>query len=205
MPTPSGLAVIAELGDLAGIDILQPRASDWHVVLHQTLAPVITPDTVARFEYRNEVRVPDYPMERGAFAAFNRVQVPFDIRMLMVCSGKTVVQHAVDVVFGNGSGVSKSDFLGTLETMLDSLDLYDIVTPDRVYSSCSLVHYDYRRESSSGATLLLVEAWFQEIRETASAAYAQTKTASAASPVSLGSVRASAPTTGMGVGAGIIQ
>lgn len=195
----TGLAVLAELGDLVGIDVLNPQSSDW-AILSNDNSVAIRPDSVLRFEYRNETRVPDYPLERGAFASFNRVQTPFDIRMVMVCEGTNYVQRAVSALdLGIGrQPMRRSDFLTTLDYMLDTTDLFTLVTPDALYKSVSLVHYDYRRESNNGAVMLIVEAWFQEIRLTAAAAYsttggvtaAQAKAPSGSDPASTGAVRA---------------
>lgn len=194
MPTPNGLAVIAELGDLAGIDILNPRAGDW-MILSNDGSPAIIPDTVARFDYRGESRVSDYPVEQGAFASYNKVATPFDVRMVMVCSGLNYAQSIAQTIksaIGLSVGqnpMQKSAFLDTLDYMLATTDLFSIVTPDRTYNSVNLVHYDFKRETTNGATLLIVEAWFREIRVTGQATYARASASpSAADPVGLGTV-----------------
>lgn len=199
MGLTSGLAVLGELGDLAGIDILNPRAGDW-MILSSDGSPAIVPDTVPRFEYRGEARVADYPMEQGAFASYNKVAMPFDIRMVMVCSGLNYAQSAAQAIkniAGIGIGqnlMQKPDFLDSLDYMLSTTDLFAIVTPDRTYNSLNLEHYDYRRETTNGATMLIVEAWFREIRVTGAATYSNGGSASpsAASPTGLGTVQTSA-------------
>jgi hypothetical protein len=200
MGLSSGLAVIAELGDLAGIDVLNPRAGDW-MILASDHSPAIIPDTVPRFEYRGEARVSDYPMEQGAFASYNKVATPFDIRMVMVCSGLNFAQNIAQTIKGaTGLNIGqnlmqKPAFLDTLDYMLATTDLFSIVTPDRTYNSVNLEHYDYKRETSSGATMLIVEAWFREVRITGAATYTsggvRSNSPSAASPVGLGTVQTS--------------
>src|SRR6185312_15922270 len=135
MPNPSGIAVLAELGDLVGIDLLNPLPTDWKILDANTSAPVIVPDTVPRFEYRGEARVSDYPVEQGAFASYNKVQVPFEIRMTMVCSGLNLVQKGAQAV-RDAVGLSigqnlmlRTDFLDTLDYMRLTTDLFVIVTP----------------------------------------------------------------------------
>ena len=191
MSSSALLAGLAEIGDVLGIDVLNPLTSDWHIVANGSSALVINPDTVSRFEYRGETRISDYPVEQGAFASYNRVLTPFDIRMTMVCSGLNLVQQGIRAI-GLDIGqqpMQKADFLDTLDYMRETTDLFDIVTPDRVYESVSLTHYDYRRETTNGATMLIVEAWFQEIRVTGSASYTSSNSPSAATPVSNGSVQ----------------
>lgn len=210
MSSSALLAGLAEIGDVLGIDVLNPLTSDWHIVANGSSALVINPDTVSRFEYRGETRISDYPVEQGAFASYNRVLTPFDIRMTMVCSGLLLDKArgalgigAISGALGLGSSqpMQKSDFIDTLESMRETTNLFDIVTPDRVYESLSLTHYDYRRETTNGATMLIVEAWFQEIRVTGSASYTSSNSPSAATPVSNGSVQTfpygSNPTTAL--------
>jgi len=195
MPNPSGIAVLAELGDLVGIDLLNPLPTDWKILDANTSAPVIVPDTVPRFEYRGEARVSDYPVEQGAFASYNKVQVPFEIRMTMVCSGLNLVQKGAQAV-RDAVGLSigqnlmlRTDFLDTLDYMRLTTDLFVIVTPDKTYSNVNLEHFDYRRETTNGARMLIVEAWFREIRVSGAAKYTNdTAAPSGADPVGLGTV-----------------
>jgi hypothetical protein len=190
MTGTSILAGIAEVGNILGIDILNPLASDWMILDAHSSAAIIVPDTVPRFEFRGERRVSDYPVEKGAFASYNKVQQPYEIRMVMVCSGLNYVQSAVNAI-GLDIGkdyMRKSDFIDTLDYMLNTTDLFTIVTPDKTYENANVEHYDYKRETHNGATMLIVEVWLREIRIAASAAYTNSNSPSAADPVSLGTV-----------------
>jgi hypothetical protein len=65
----------------------------------------------------------------------------------------------------NGNGAqTRDDFLSAADDLRESLDTVVITTPDAIYDSVNLVHYDYRRESKQGVSLLLLQLWFQEIR-----------------------------------------
>jgi hypothetical protein len=112
--------------------------------------PALVPDSFLNFEYKNERKIPFYPLESGSFSSYNKVAMPFDCRCVVTCSG-------------NGS-MSKQGFLLAIQNYLDSLTLLTISTPDASYSNLNLVHVDYRREARNGATLLLVQLFFQEIR-----------------------------------------
>lgn len=191
------LAGIAELGDLAGVDILNPSASDWMIVKMDTLEKVIVPDTVPKFEFRGEYRVSDYPVEQGAFASYNKVQTPFEIRMTLVCAGLTPLQIATFAtgIPVQGGNDNRHHFLTTLDNMLATTDLFNIVTPDKTFIGLTMDHYDYKHETRNGAVMLIVEAWFREVRVTASANYSaggpvNSKSPSAADPISLGTVHA---------------
>lgn len=110
----------------------------------------LVPDSFVNFEYKNERKIPNYPVEGGSFSNYNKVAMPFDCRCVVTCSG-------------NGS-MSKQRFLAAIQNYLDSLILLTISTPDASYPNLNLVHVDYRREARQGVTLLLVQLWFQEIR-----------------------------------------
>lgn len=110
----------------------------------------LVPDSFVNFEYKNERKIPNYPVEGGSFSNYNKVAMPFDCRCVVTCSG-------------NGS-MSKQGFLAAIQNYLDSLILLTISTPDASYPNLNLVHVDYKREARQGATLLLVQLWFQEIR-----------------------------------------
>lgn len=195
MADSSFLAAVGEFGDILGIDILNPLASDWMVVAGTTSAKIIVPDTVPRFEFRGDRRISDYPVEQGAFSAYNKVKVPFEIRTTMICSGLNYAQNAISSLGLNlGQGfMQKSDFIDTLDYMLDTTDLFTIVTPDKAYENCNMEHYDYKRETRNGATMLIIEAWFREVPVTGSATYSSggpvnSDSPNAADPVSLGTV-----------------
>lgn len=111
---------------------------------------VLTPDSFIDFEYREEQKIPTYPMQNGAFQSYNKVGMPFDIRLTVTCSG-------------NGK-MKKGAFLQAIDGLLTGLDLVDIVTPDATYKSCNLVHVDYRRDSMQGATMITAQLWFQWVR-----------------------------------------
>lgn len=184
------IAGIAEAGDILGIDILNPLATDWAITNPVDGHFIIVPDTVEKFEFRGEQRISDYPLEKGAFASFNKVAQPFEIRMLMVCSGLNYAQNIASSLGLNlGSKyMQRGDFLDTLDYMLGTTDLFDIVTPDKLYANVNLVHYDFRKEARNGAIMLMVDAWFQEVRVTGGATYIKSDSPSASDPVDVGSV-----------------
>lgn len=172
-----------------------------------TTAPVITPDSVLSLEYKGEQRIGNFPIEARGFSSFNKVALPFDLRMVMACGGQNYLQSAlqtvtqtvdsyVNSILGTAYGqpMTREDFLTQLETMLQALDLYDVVTPDMTYSSVNLVHYNYSKKNNDGAVMIVAELWFQQIRQTVSATFSSSSTAvtsnspSAASQVNNGTV-----------------
>jgi len=176
------LAQTGIMGKLQGLDyfglldgLLAPT---WQVV-DANGAQVIKPDSVVAFEYRGEARLATFPIEQGAFSTYNKVQMPYDLRIRMTCGG-------------NGS-MSRDQFLAMLKYLQDSIELYTIVTPDDSLVNVNLVSYDYRREARNGATLITADAMFQEVRVTASGVYVNAAQPAGADAVSVGSVKTTDP------------
>jgi len=144
---------------------------------------VIVPDSFVDFEYREERKIPNYPIEQGSFQSYNKVSLPFDCRVTVSCSG-------------NGK-MSKQAFLTAVQALLNSLDLVSVVTPNITYDNCNLVHVDYRREARQGATLLLAQLWFQEVRIAQKAAL-PTSAPSGAKSSSFGQLSPTTPTGNFG-------
>lgn len=137
----------------------------------------LSPDSFLDIDYKNESRVSNYPMEAGAFAAYNKVGTPYDCRVKMAIGGDKD---------------SRAAFLSKVESMVGSIDLFTVVTPEATYTNAALQNYSYRRESKNGATMLIVELWFIQVRLTGVAEFSTPTPSqpSGADPVSGGQVQA---------------
>lgn len=168
--------------------------------------PVLTPDNVLSLEWRGEERISDFPVQNGQFVSFNKVAVPYDLRMVVTCQGLNLVQEALasvtqilDQALGQlglafGQPMSRDAFLRQLDAMLVSTDLYNVVTPDKVYQNVNLVSYNHAKKSDEGGTLIIAELLFREVRESVSASYSNpiaSASETAASPVNIGTVSGS--------------
>jgi len=136
--------------------------------------------SVSAVEYSKEVRSSDFPVEKGSFANYNKVEAP----------GTPSVTMAMD-----GSEADRKKFLEAIDKACKSTDLYSVVTPEAEYLQHSLERYSYQRRSQHGLTLLIVEIALKEVRQV-SAQYAKTEKAkepAAAPPVEQGKVQPQAP------------
>ena len=133
------------------------------------------PDSITSIDYEKQWVVASYPMERGSFQSYNKVQFPFG--------------NQVRVTKGGSVG-EKQDFLNTLETMAASLNLFDIVTPEQSYYNATIERLNVVRTSTNGAGLLSVDIAFIEVRETAFSSFTDVKTLGAKDPVNVGTVQA---------------
>ncbi len=114
---------------------------------------VITADSVISFGYQKDWSIPNYPQERGAFAAYNKVNRPFEIR-IQLSQG--------------GNEETRADFLAAAEAIGPSLDLYQAVTPEATYANVNITHIGMNREQRQGATRIVLDIWLQEVRQSAS-------------------------------------
>ena len=142
-----------------------------------------TMSTVA-VDYSKAMRVSDFPVERGSFANYNKVETP----------------SQPVVTFGfTGSESDRGKFLSALDVATKSTELYTVVTPEFQYADHTIESYAYRRSAERGATLLIVELMLREVRQV-SAQYTQSggqakapKQPSAAQTQTAGKVQALSP------------
>lgn len=172
-PVFTALLLVADV-----LTVLRSFAPPQWGIFSESGFPVLIPDSVVSVDIRREWRISDYPVERGGFQSFDKVASPGDARVRLAVSGVE----------------SRGPFLAQLDTIAASLDLFTVVTPDAIYPSVNIVHYDYRREQRSGASLLLIDVWLQEVRVTAQTQFTDTKTPEGAANVSGGTVQGAAPT-----------
>jgi hypothetical protein len=139
-------------------------------------------------DYTKSTKVSDFPVERGSFAAYNKVE--------------EAATPTVTLTMGGGES-DRTAFLEAIDKACKSTALYSVVTPEVTYIDYSIERYNYRRESFRGATLLRVDVSLKEIRQV-SAQYAKSngqakapKDAGAAPQIDGGKVQAPAPTKSM--------
>lgn len=134
-------------GDAAGFGLF--GSSPWGIYSSPEGSPILEADAVASVEYARDYRISDYQQEKGAFESYNKVQLPYTAKV-----GFLIAQ-------------SRVEFLNSIEAILASLDLFAVVTPEITYPNANMVHYGYRRTVRDGVTMILVEVWLEEVRQTA--------------------------------------
>lgn len=146
---------------------------------------VVEADSVLDFGYRNEVDIPDFPIQNGSFANYNRVNLPYEASVRLS---------------KGGSVEDRTTFINQIKALMGTTDLYQIITPEQVYTDVSLMRFEVIRRGASGAYFLSeVDLYFREIR-TVTQVYSQSsvtvldaKDASAAPVVNQGTVNGEQP------------
>ena len=175
------------------------------------LLPVVA--STIEFDFDQEWTIADYPQEQGAFQSYDKVQLPFECRVRLACGGPSSQRQAfLNSIFAisGGSPLGSSSLittalsaassalgLGSLSSLGSSLTggilsgalappLFDLVTPEGTYSSCSVRRVSFGRKSYEGATLIVADLIFIQIRVTSTSSF--TNTQIPASPVSKAAV-----------------
>lgn len=128
-------------------------------IFDQDLQPVIIGDSCLIVDFRKDYRISDYPVAPGGFASYNKVATPYDFKVTFT---------------KGGSSSDRQNFLSVVDAICASLDLYNATTPDATYQNANAVHYDYRRTSEKGVSLLTVNIFMEEVRQTASSTFSTT-------------------------------
>jgi len=142
--------------------------------------PIADWDSIKAFEYKQDWRLPNYPMEQGAFQSYDKVQTPFQTRVTMTKSGQEQVL---------------SQFLAAIAAASEGTDLFTVDAGGITYQNVSVEGYDYQRTATKGVTMLTVEISLLEIQIASSSTFTNTAQPSGADPVNGGTVQAVPITT----------
>lgn len=112
--------------------------------------PVVICDTVLAVDYKQDWAIADYPVERGGFESYDKVNTPYAMRMTFVSGGSEAKRQAL---------------LDSVAGISDTLTLLNAVTPEATYIGVNIGHYSYRRTAQNGLGLMIVNVGVIEIRE----------------------------------------
>ena len=141
--------------------------------------PVIAADNTVTLDFRQDAPISDYPVEPNSFMSYNKVQLPADLRVR---------------VSAGGSLADRQAFLASIDAVMNTTDLYDVVTPEQTYTDYCFSHRDFRRAARNGQGLISVDLWLTQVRQTSSATFTSTQQPGDAGQVGKGNVQPQAPT-----------
>jgi hypothetical protein len=131
---------------------------------------VVAADSVAEFGWRKENRIPNFPIQQGQFATYNRVGLPFE-NSIMLTKG--------------GDLPSRSAFLAQVDALIaqSNINLYTIRTPEKSYPNVSVTRAELSRRGAANFAYFDVELYFIQINQvTAQYSNVQTPTNNASVP-----------------------
>jgi hypothetical protein len=109
------------------------------------------PDSIVSMDYKREYKISDAPQELGAFQTYNKVQRPATIHLRMA---------------KGGSAADRNAFIAWIELQAAGTKLLAIQTPEQTYGGYCIQDFDYRKSSTDGAGIAVVDVEFLQIRET---------------------------------------
>ncbi len=111
---------------------------------------VIAPDSVHDFGWRKENRIPNFPIQSGQFATYNRVGLP----------------NETSVTLTKGGSLSdRTNFLSQVDVVIaqQNINLYTIRTPEKSYQNVSCYRAELSRRGAGNAYYFDVELYFIEV------------------------------------------
>jgi len=118
--------------------------------LYNAAGVAIVADSVFSLDFKAESKVTEVPLQRGGFAQYNKVMMP---------------EQEIIRLIKTGTDDARNAFLRAIGKAQKSTDLYHVVTPERVYLDANIEAYDYRRTSSEGVSMLVVDIRLKQIRQ----------------------------------------
>lgn len=118
--------------------------------LYNAAGVAIVADSVFSVDFKAESKVTEVPLQRGGFAQYNKVLMP---------------EQEIIRLIKTGTDDARNAFLRAIDKAQKSTDLYHVVTPERVYLDANIESYEYRRTSSEGVSMLIVDIRLKQIRQ----------------------------------------
>lgn len=147
LPEAAGGALVS----FGGAFIINKLFGEQWGVYSQLGIPILLADTVESVGYQNSSTIASAPIERGSFASYNKVANPYTAK--------------VTLTKGSGSASERGLFIGQLEALSKSTEMFNIVTPEYVHRNAEIVGFDYGRSATSGARIIVANLLLQEVRE----------------------------------------
>lgn len=141
-------AIATTFVDLVSPSLFMSGEPAWG--LYRDGTPALAFETFVSIDYREEYAISDYPLEDGGFESFNKVQVPYNVRVRF-SSGGTMAD--------------RTGLLASAKQISGDLNLYTVVTPEAVYRSVNVQRVDYRRDHATSNGLIVIEMFLLEIRQ----------------------------------------
>lgn len=132
--------------------ILQAANAEVWGVFDSNNEKVIVATTFVELGHNASSKIARFFMEQGTFANYNKVNESNETSILMIKQG-TFDELGV--------------YINEVEALKRSTGLFDIVTPERVFTSVNLESYDYKRSVADGVNMIAFNMHFVEVREVA--------------------------------------
>ena len=144
----SGILLVAD-----AVTLISSLVQQWGIFLDGF--PVILADNVLTMGFGQDWRIASYTQEQGAFASYNKVTMPFVTKLRFSTGGSVSARQA---------------FIDSVMAISGDTNLYDVVTPERIYTSCNVEHASYDRNADT-AGMVSMDVWLKQIAVTDPSTY----------------------------------
>jgi hypothetical protein len=153
IPNIPGFAssVTDSLIGFGGAALINAIFGNYWGVFDQNGIPLLLADNVTKVAYQNSSKVSNAPVEQGTFAHYNKVNNPNQV--------------TVQLTKGSGGALERGAFIALVDAFAGSIDLFTIITPEKIYPDCNIIGVDYSREAGDGARMIKVNITFEQIRQ----------------------------------------
>lgn len=104
-----------------------------------------------------------YPVEKGAFQSYNKVQKPYDV---------------ATTVTAGGTSLNRAALLQQVQAIIGSTDLFTVLTPEGPIDGLNPNGYSLERKHDRGLGLLMVEIFWEQVRPAGDPTFSTTGTPS---------------------------
>lgn len=129
---------------------VNPKIAIYAILNADTGVPLTVPDTWGELTFRKDYQVADYPIEDGAFAAYNKVQRPgsFDFTLIK-----------------KGSDLARATWLEAIRQQMvaDPVARYHVITPQGIWQSYTISGISHQTRQDRGSNLLYLDLKFSEV------------------------------------------
>lgn len=136
---------------LGGAALLNATFGKVWGIVNQFGIPIVLADTVLGLSYDAGASISKYPVEKGSFASYNKVNAPSMATVQMAKGGNSVIERSL--------------FLTQIETALKSTISFHIISPEYVYMNYQAVGINLVRSPQDGATMVKVNVDLEEVLE----------------------------------------
>jgi hypothetical protein len=140
------------------VTIVPPFTQSWGVYYASSNLQALDIDTCVEVKFGQTAKISSAPQEIGAFSSYNVVLEP----------------HQPKVKVAVGGQVRMRALMNSLQNLIGTTTLFNVVTPEITYFDVAISKYDYARTQKQGKNLLVAEITFTHIVQVAPA-YSKTK------------------------------
>lgn len=148
--TVTGLNILSAIA--SRLPKLNPPRPIYAIVDSETFEPLTVPDSWGEFTPVYDSQISDYPVEKGAFAVYNKVRRPTGVTVTLV---KT------------GSDVARFTWLAAIQQSEKQAPtrLFTLISPQSVYVDYTITGMSFETRQDRGSNMLYLTVRFMEIAQ----------------------------------------